>query len=221
VKYLTIEFGIVNDSEFRKLDCHSSLKTYLQVIHYQVIFLILGKLLQEANSKEVRHKWCHVLTNFSLLSPFSSYVTSFVLLTREWFCIMYFPILYTLFNFNQDNLTLYVVVLSPKQHQTMLHSLNLPFICGFLISYIFNLLCLWFGLLFRQTRISDVQTECIKKESLSMNSSSKACKFDVSCYGVVIMGVRRLFSRGGQNFPGGGAKTYYLPKRCLKTYYFH
>jgi len=24
------------------------------------------------------------------------------------------------------------------------------------------------------------------------------------------MGVRRLFSRGGQNFPGGGAKTYYF-----------
>jgi len=35
------------------------------------------------------------------------------------------------------------------------------------------------------------------------------------------MGVRRLFSRGGQNFPGeGGAKTYYLPKRHLETYYF-
>ena len=29
------------------------------------------------------------------------------------------------------------------------------------------------------------------------------------------MGVRRLFSRGGQNFPGGGAKTYYLPKKHL------
>jgi len=35
------------------------------------------------------------------------------------------------------------------------------------------------------------------------------------------MGVPRLFSRGGgQNFPGG-SKTYYLPKKCLKTYYFH
>ena len=34
------------------------------------------------------------------------------------------------------------------------------------------------------------------------------------------MGVRRLFSRGGQNFPGGGAKTYYLPKKHLKRYYF-
>jgi len=34
------------------------------------------------------------------------------------------------------------------------------------------------------------------------------------------MGVRRLFSRGGQNFPGGGAKTYYLPKKCPKTNYF-
>jgi len=34
------------------------------------------------------------------------------------------------------------------------------------------------------------------------------------------MGVRRLFSRGGQNFPGGEAKTYYLPKKYLKTYYF-
>jgi len=43
------------------------------------------------------------------------------------------------------------------------------------------------------------------------------------------MGVRRLFSRGGQNFPGG-AKTYYLPKKhqkhtiflqkSQKTYYF-
>jgi len=32
----------------------------------------------------------------------------------------------------------------------------------------------------------------------------------------------RLFSRGRQNFPGGGggAKTYYLPKKCTKTYYF-
>ncbi len=27
----------------------------------------------------------------------------------------------------------------------------------------------------------------------------------------VFMGVRRIFSRGGQNFPGGRAKTYYLP----------
>jgi len=36
---------------------------------------------------------------------------------------------------------------------------------------------------------------------------------------LVSMGVRRLFSRGGQNFPGG-AKTYYLPKKHLKTYYF-
>ncbi len=34
------------------------------------------------------------------------------------------------------------------------------------------------------------------------------------------MGVRRLFSRGGQNFPGG-VKTYYWPKKCLKTYYYH
>ncbi len=34
------------------------------------------------------------------------------------------------------------------------------------------------------------------------------------------MGVRRLFSRGGQNLPGGGAKSYYLPKKCPKTYYF-
>jgi len=44
------------------------------------------------------------------------------------------------------------------------------------------------------------------------------------------MGVRRLFSRGGQNFPGGGAKTYYLPKnapkhtiffqKSRKTFYF-
>ena len=33
------------------------------------------------------------------------------------------------------------------------------------------------------------------------------------------MGVRRLFSRGGQNF-SGGAKTYYLPKMHLKRYYF-
>ena len=33
------------------------------------------------------------------------------------------------------------------------------------------------------------------------------------------MGVRRLFSRGGQNFPGG-AKTYYLPKKHPKRYYF-
>jgi len=32
------------------------------------------------------------------------------------------------------------------------------------------------------------------------------------------MGVRRLFSRGGQNFPGG-AKTYYLPLKHLKTYF--
>jgi len=30
-----------------------------------------------------------------------------------------------------------------------------------------------------------------------------------------------FFSRGGQNFPGGeGGKTYYLPKKHLKTYYF-
>ena len=34
------------------------------------------------------------------------------------------------------------------------------------------------------------------------------------------MGVRRLFSRGGQNFPGGGPKTYYLPKKRWKRYYF-
>ena len=37
---------------------------------------------------------------------------------------------------------------------------------------------------------------------------------------VVVMGVRRLFSKGGQNFPGGGAKTYYLPNIHLKRYYF-
>jgi len=46
---------------------------------------------------------------------------------------------------------------------------------------------------------------------------------------VSIKGVRRLFSRGGQNFPGG-AKTQYLPKKhqkdtiflkkSQKTYYF-
>jgi len=34
------------------------------------------------------------------------------------------------------------------------------------------------------------------------------------------MGVRRLFSRGGQNFPGG-AKTYYLPKNAkIHTIFF-
>jgi len=33
------------------------------------------------------------------------------------------------------------------------------------------------------------------------------------------MGVRRLFSKEGQHFPGG-TKTYYLPKKCLKAYYF-
>jgi len=33
------------------------------------------------------------------------------------------------------------------------------------------------------------------------------------------MGVRRLFSRGGQNIPGG-AKTYYLPKKTLKNILF-
>ena len=33
------------------------------------------------------------------------------------------------------------------------------------------------------------------------------------------MGVRRLFSRGGQNLPGEG-KTYYLPKKHQKRYYF-
>jgi len=33
------------------------------------------------------------------------------------------------------------------------------------------------------------------------------------------MGVRRLFSRGGQNFPGG-AKTYYLPKKTPKNILF-
>jgi len=38
--------------------------------------------------------------------------------------------------------------------------------------------------------------------------------------GLYCMGVRRLLSRRGQNFPRG-AKTYYLPKKCLKTYYFH
>jgi len=38
------------------------------------------------------------------------------------------------------------------------------------------------------------------------------------------MGVRRLFSRGGSRAKfsrGEGAKTFYLPKKCLKTYYFH
>jgi len=35
-------------------------------------------------------------------------------------------------------------------------------------------------------------------------------------YSYSSMGIRRLFSRGGQNFPGGGAKTYYLPKKTLK-----
>jgi hypothetical protein len=35
------------------------------------------------------------------------------------------------------------------------------------------------------------------------------------------MGVRRLFSRGGQNFPGEGAKTYYsICLKTPKTYYF-
>ncbi len=33
-------------------------------------------------------------------------------------------------------------------------------------------------------------------------------------------GVRRLFSRGGQNFPGEGAKTYYLPKNTWKDTIF-
>jgi len=32
------------------------------------------------------------------------------------------------------------------------------------------------------------------------------------------MDVRRLFSRRGQNFPGGGAKTYYLPKKNAKKH---
>jgi len=39
------------------------------------------------------------------------------------------------------------------------------------------------------------------------------------------MGVRRLFSRGGQNFPGGNIpqkhpKRYYSPQKRAKTYYF-
>jgi len=33
------------------------------------------------------------------------------------------------------------------------------------------------------------------------------------------MGVRRLFSKGRAKFPGGGAKTYYLPTKCSKTYF--
>jgi len=33
------------------------------------------------------------------------------------------------------------------------------------------------------------------------------------------MGVRRLFSRGGQNFPGG-PKTHYLPKKTPKNILF-
>jgi len=40
-------------------------------------------------------------------------------------------------------------------------------------------------------------------------------------YGKVsFMGVRRLFSRGGQNFPGGGQKHTICQKKHLKTYYF-
>ncbi len=34
------------------------------------------------------------------------------------------------------------------------------------------------------------------------------------------MGVRRLFSRGGQIFSRGGARTYFLPKKQQKRYYF-
>jgi len=55
-------------------------------------------------------------------------------------------------------------------------------------------------------------------------------KLNYRIFSRISMGVRRLISRGGQNFPGGGAKTYYLPKKWQKhtiffqksqnTYYF-
>jgi len=32
------------------------------------------------------------------------------------------------------------------------------------------------------------------------------------------MGVRRLFSRGGQNFPGGGDKTYYFSSKKVEKH---
>ncbi len=81
--------------------------------------------------------------------------------------------------------------------------------------------CRQFLLLFQPPQLIPLYSKVVKSDSkvIIWLRYSKSMIHSVE---MTFMGVPPLFSRGGQNFPGGrGAKTYYLPKKHLKKYFYY